>query len=265
MHQESKHIDILIADDEALARKRIVKFLSESNIDCSFTEASSGKEALTYINNQKIDLVFLDIKMTDMNGFELLKQLPEEKIPIIIFVTAFDVFAVQAFEVQAIDFLLKPYKKDRFYEALDRGLKQLKLEQHTIFQHKVSRLIESMQDIDHLESKNHIDTLVLKSKKKYYFLQVSDIKYIKSASYYAEIYTKTDERHVHRISMTDLIAKLDPTMFFRVNRSVIVHKSFIQEVISEGIGDYSVIMNDKVSFVLSKKYRYEFLKRMGIK
>ncbi len=270
MHQESKHIHILIADDEALARKRIVKFLSEGGINGTFTEASSGKETLSYIKNQEIDLVFLDIKMTDMSGFEVIQQLPEDKIPMIIFVTAFYVFAVKAFVLQAIDFLLKPYKKVRFYEALDRGLKQLKLEQQHLFQHKVSKLIQSIEGIDPLASKtaivtSYIDTLVLKSKKKYSFLKVDDIKYIQSASYYAEIYTKTQERHVHRISMTELTTKLDPQLFFRINRSVIVHKSCIQEIISEGVGDYSVIMNDTTSFVLSKKYKLEFLKHMGIK
>lgn len=268
--QELKHIHILIADDEALARMRIVKFLSESDIACTFTEASSGKEALSYIETQKIDLVFLDIKMTDMNGFEVLQQLPEEKIPMVIFVTAFDAFAVKAFEVEAIDFLLKPYKKKRFYEALDRALRHLRLEEQHLFQQKISKLIQSVQGTETLSttsntSTSYIDTLVLKSKKKYYFVQTEDIKYIKSASYYAEIYTKDNQRHVHRISMTELAAKLDPTLFFRINRSVIVHKVSIQEIISEGVGDYSIVMNDTVSFALSKKYRPEFLRHMGIK
>ncbi|GGG22301.1 DNA-binding response regulator [Dokdonia pacifica] len=268
MYQESEHIHILIADDESLARKRVRKFITESTIDCTIIEASSGKEALHVIETYKIDLVFLDIKMTDMSGFEVLQQLPKDKIPIIIFVTAFDAFAVKAFEVQAIDFLLKPYKKDRFYEAFDRGLKQLQLSQQHIFQNKISKLVASIPHLEGypiIENTSYIETLVLKSKKKYYFLKVSDIKYITSSGYYVEIFTETNERHVHRISMTDLLSKLDPAHYFRVNRSVIIHKKHIQEVISEGAGDYSIVMKDKTSYALSKKYKSDFLNHMGIK
>lgn len=268
MHQELENIHILVADDEALARKRIKKFISESVIKHTLTEASNGKEALIAICTKKIDLVFLDIKMTDMSGFDMLQQLPKEKIPIIIFVTAFDAFAVKAFEVQAIDFLLKPYKKDRFYEAFDRGIQQLKLSQQHIFQNKISNLVSSIQDVNdsHISNnKSYIETIVLKSKKKYYFLQVSDIKYITSSGYYAEIFTETNERHVHRISMTELQSKLDPMIYFRINRSTIIHKKHVQEIISEGAGDYSIVMNDKTPFVLSKKYKSDFLKHMGIK
>ena len=269
MRQESENIHILIADDEALARKRIRKFITESPKDYILTEASNGKEALNVIQALQIDLVFLDIKMTDMSGFDMLQQLPKEKIPIIIFVTAFDAFAVKAFEVQAIDFLLKPYKKERFYEAFDRGIQQLKLSQQHIFQSKISKLVSSIQNFENQQSiiqeKKYLETLVLKSKKKYYFLQVTNIKYITSSGYYVELFTKTNERHVHRISMKELISKLDPIAFFRINRSVIIHKKYIHEVISEGIGDYSVVMNDNTSFALSKKYRSTFLNHMGIK
>lgn len=261
-------IHILIADDEALARQRIQTLVLQSEHHCILSEASNGKEAIDLISKEKIDLVFLDIKMTDMTGFQVLQELAPEAIPIIIFVTAFDAFAIKAFEVQAIDFLLKPYKNERFFEAFDRAVNQHNLEQLDQFQHKMRHLIASVNNVDPEQSKpfnTYLNSLVLKVKKKYIFLNVSDIKYILSSGYYAEIYTHDQKRHVHRISMTRLSEQLDPAYFVRINRSVIVHRPRILEVISEGSGDYSVKMDDQNSFSLSKGYKASFLKKMGIK
>ncbi len=216
---------ILIADDEALARKRIVKFLTESEVNSVVFEASNGKEAIKVLNELRPDIVFLDIKMTDMSGFDVLRQVPSENIPIVIFVTAFDDFAVKAFEVRAIDFLLKPYKKERFTQALERGIEQLELEQRIKFQRKVTQFMEFLNEekmMGEASKKTYLESVVLKKNKKYYFVKTSDISYIKSSGYYAEIYTLNGEKHVHRISMSLLIDQLDPKVFSRVNRSTIV-------------------------------------------
>ncbi len=261
-------IKVLVADDEALARKRITGFLSESDKDLIVSEASNGKETLRILNEDLPDLVFLDIKMTDMTGFDVLKELPEERTPVIIFVTAFNAFAVQAFEVQAIDFLLKPYRKERFFESLERGIRQVQLNDQAELRNKLNGLVALMSGNPEMyddPSSRYLKQIVLKKKKRYYFVKVEDIKFITSSGYYAEIFTRSDEKHIYRISMTELAANLDPEHFSRINRSTIISRDHVKEVVSEGMGDYSVVTTDGTSFALTKNYRTAFLQKIGIK
>ena len=257
---------ILVVDDEVLARKRITKLLNETGQFLAIYEASSGKEAISLINEILPDLVFLDIQMTDMTGFDVLKKIDLKKLPIVIFVTAYDSFALQAFEVQAMDFLLKPYKNSRFYNALSRGFELIKLKEKTVFQSKINKLIEFI-DVEKpsVQQHNYLDKIVLKIAKKYYFIKTSQIKYIISAASYVEIFTLNNKKHVYRISMSDFIKKLSPNMFYRVNRSTILNTNQIKEVVSEGLGSFSIVMNDNTSFILTKKYKNDFLKTVNIK
>ncbi|MBX2826763.1 MAG: LytTR family DNA-binding domain-containing protein [Flavobacteriaceae bacterium] len=266
--EDSTPIKILIADDESLARKRIETFLEETPYEITFLQASTGKQTIDRIVNETPDLVFLDIKMTDMTGFDVLQKVPKESIPEIIFVTAFDTFAVQAFEVQALDFLLKPYKKARFLAALERGIARVQQSQEHSFREKVGELMAyisrerpMLDDLSH----GYLEKIVLKSKKKYIFIPTESVSHIKACGYYAEIFTQKGNKHIYRISMTDFIDKLDPKFFSRVNRSAIVNRTFIKEVVSEGLGDFSIVMADQTAFPLSKTYKSTFLKRMGIK
>ncbi len=267
MESKLKRIKILVADDEALARKRIVRFLSESVYPIAILEASNGKETIVSLMNDLPDLVFLDIKMTDMTSFDVLNKIPTQNIPIIIFVTAFNSFAVKAFEVRAIDFLLKPYKKERFFKALNRGVEQLEMTNKKSFQLKVSELMQDFQTKKWEDKKapNYLEQIVLKLNKKYYFVKTTDINYIKSSGYYAEIFTGDNKKHLYRISMTDFLLKLDPEHFSRINRSVIINKKQIKELINEGFGDFSVVLKDGSSFAVTKHYKQDFLLKMGIK
>lgn len=231
-------------------------------------EASTGKETINGILSEQPDLVFLDIKMTDMTGFEVIEHLPKEKIPSLIFVTAYNHFALQAFEVQALDYLLKPFKKERFLEALERGLQRIELDQIKHFQENVKgliRLLEKSKDNPWAEKESYLDKVVLKLNKKYFFLDVSDILYIKASGYYAEIFTTKNQKHLYRTSMGNFIKQLDPHSFSRVNRSAIINRNYLKEVISEGFGDFSLVMNDQETFGISKNYKEEFLQLMGIK
>ncbi|MEM7084711.1 MAG: LytTR family DNA-binding domain-containing protein [Bacteroidota bacterium] len=267
MNSIPKNVKILVADDEALARKRIVKFLTESDVTSTVIEATTGKESVIALNVENPDLVFLDIKMTDMTGFEVLREVPPEKIPVVIFVTAFDTFAIKAFELRAIDFLLKPYKKERFFKALSRGIEQLELTKRRSFQDKVSHLMDIFlaEKWETDSSPKYLDQLVLKLNKRYYFIKTSQMKYIRSSAYYVEIFTVDKKKHLYRISMTELILKLDPEKFSRINRSTIISKDHIRELVSEGMGDFSVIMNDGSSFTVTKHYKSSFLEKMGIR
>lgn len=261
-------IKILIADDEYLARKRIETSLQEVSFPVTLYQASNGKKAIEIILEEAPELVFLDIKMTDMTGFDVLRQLPKELIPEIIFVTAFDAFAVEAFEVQAIDFLLKPYKKSRLMEALERGIQRVRQKENNGFQLKLDRLINyvSRNTTSYgYGEPEYLERIVLKTNKKYIFVETESIQYIKASGYYAEIYTEIGQKHVYRISMTEMSIKLNPSVFSRVNRSAIVNINFIKEIISEGQGDYSIVMLDRTSFPLSKSQKGAFLDKMGIR
>ncbi|MEZ4779749.1 MAG: LytTR family DNA-binding domain-containing protein [Flavobacteriaceae bacterium] len=262
---KSTPIQIVVADDEELARKRIVKFLKEDSRAFKLFEASNGKEALELLHAKDIQLLFLDIKMTDMNGFEVLSYLPENKIPIVIFVTAFDDFAVKAFEVRAIDFLLKPYKKDRFQEALQRGLFQLGLQEKPVFNDKIKELLQVFESQYITQNNSYWDKIVLKEQKRYFFIEVETICYIQSSGYYAEIITEIKQKHLYRISLTDLMENLNPQHFSRINRSTIINRNFLKEIVSEGLGDFSIVMKDETYFTLSKSYKEAFFAETGIK
>nr|WP_321232745.1 response regulator transcription factor [uncultured Psychroserpens sp.] len=260
---------ILVVDDEALARKRIISLLNEVGIIDDISEATSGKEAILEIDKINPSLLFLDIQMTDMTGFDVLRNIDYRKIPIIIFVTAYDVFAVKAFELQAFDFLLKPFKRERFFDTLERAKSKIKLQEQNSFKTRIAELLKFVENESpsaFASSKNYLNQIVLKANNKYSFINTTEIKYITSAAYYAEIYLLNQDKHLYRISsMTDLFSKLNPQEFARVNRSTIIKLSQIKNVISEGMGDYSIIMKDTNSFTLSKKYRNDFLKTMSIK
>lgn len=259
---------IVIVDDEALARKRILKLLVNKDEAYTVYEASSGKEAIAQINKFNPDLVFLDIQMTDMSGFDVLERINSEKSPIIIFVTAYDVFAVKAFEVQAFDFLLKPFNNERFLKTFERSSDKIKNKGQERFKGKIDKLISYLKANDQAvfnNGSNYWEKIVIKTGKKYYFLDIKEIKFITSSGYYAEIFTMDNSKHVYRISMSDFMKNLSPELFSRVNRSTILRLSEIKEVISEGLGDYSIILKDATTFSLSKKYKNSFLMDVKIK
>ena len=241
-----------------LARERAKELLKKKFPKGNVTEAETGKKAIELLLTGTFDLVLLDIQLTDITGFEVLMEIPEDNRPPIIFITAFDEFAINAFEVKAIDFLLKPYKDDRFYEAISR----IKKNNET----SIEELINYLNNIKAVERQNKgkINNVVIKKGNSYYFVPTSSIKYITSSAYYAEIFTQDGAKHVYRISMSDFIEILDDS-FIRVNRSSILKRDEIDKVISEGMGDYSIIMRDTKTFNLSKNYREAFLSSMKIR
>lgn len=257
---------ILVADDEEFARKRVIKLLADTDIECHVVESSTGKETVAQIVEHRPDLVFLDIQMTDMTGFDVLGEVEESQFPIIIFVTAFDHYAVKAFEINALDFLLKPFKKDRFLVAFNRAKEQLATQNKKQYQSNLNEVIQLIQaEKTKRESANYLKKIVIKVGKKYSFVPTEEIKYVISSAYYAEIHTTENRKHLYRSSMNDLMEQLDPTQFSRISRSAIINLSKVVEVISEGQGDYTITMKDNKAFSLSKKYRTAFLETMDIR
>lgn len=260
---------ILVVDDEKLGRKRIVNLLKECNYSEHIYQASSGKEAIKSIKNLNPEILFLDIQMTDMSGFDVLMQINPKILPVVIFATAFDTFALKAFEFQALDFLLKPFNKNRFLTAFHRAIEMIEKNKKSTYQQKIASLLKFVEDTDKNELKSNekfLDKITLKTNNKYFFIAISDIIYIKSAAYYAEIFQENAPKKVHRItSMNALEEKLDPSIFRRINRSTIIRLDYIKSLVSEGLGDYSIIMQNNEVFQLTKKYKADLLKQLNIK
>lgn len=248
---------ILVVDDEKLARERVISLL-KAHGDHEINVASSGKEALKALTKDSFELVFLDIQMTDMTGFDVLVQLDKKQRPPVIFITAYDKFAIKAFEVNAVDFLLKPFKEERFFESIKRidGKNQPNLDS---LMNYLSQVVPELQ-----EHEKGLESIVIKNGNNFYFIDTEEVKYITSSAYYAEIFTLDGKKHIHRISMTDFIKVLGPD-FIRVNRSSILKIGSIERVVSEGMGDYSIVMKDGNTFQLSKNYKTEFMLKMKIK
>ena len=264
----AQDLKILVADDEALARKRILQFLQAEPETFHIREATTGKETIELVHSFGPDLLFLDIKMTDMTGFDVLEQIDLQLMPVVVFVTAFDQFAVRAFEVQAVDFLLKPYKRARFKESLERAMDQVRAKDRSNYLNKLEALLSmAQQRSDSLDAqpRDYLQRLVLKKNKQYYFVPVTEIKMVQADGSYVVVHTKDQQTHLHRMALSALARQLDPKQYTQVNRSSLVNLSFIDKVVSEGKGEYSLILKDGSHVNLSASYRKELLNLMGIK
>lgn len=240
---------ILIADDEPLARETIKMLLKEQpDIDEVF-EAPDGNEALRLAAELTPDIIFLDIEMPGINGIELAKELPPQCV--VIFATAYNEHAVAAFELNAIDYLLKPFDDDRFYTALDRARTRLKEEQQEDYG-KISDIIQQMLADQH---KSYRDRLVIRDPGRIRLVDVDNIVFIAGAGNYAEIHLNDGKQVLHRETLSALEEQLDPAVFVRIHRSSIVRRSAITELRPNDKGDYSVILQNGEVLTLSRRNR----------
>ncbi|WP_211047369.1 LytTR family DNA-binding domain-containing protein [Lutibacter sp. B1] len=254
-------ISTLIVDDEALARQRLVNLVNDVPKLELIGECATGKEAITAINDLEPDVVFLDIQMTDMNGFEVLEKIIVDKKPIVVFVTAYNEYALKAFDFFAFDYLLKPYKDDRFFKSIDNIINFINNKTHSPFEDKINDLLKYVKAGE--TNTCYSEKIPVKLGNKVHFINVCDVKYILASGYYAEIYTN-EKKHLLRESLSNLIELLDPNKFIRIHRSTIVSLNEISELINSNYGEIDVKMNDKTMFRVSKSYKKLFLTKMGL-
>ncbi|MBZ0258490.1 response regulator, partial [bacterium] len=207
----------IIVDDEALARRTIRTSLKEFPQISITAECSNGMEAVEAILQHKPDLIFLDIQMPAMDGLEVINTVGIENMPFVIFVTAFDQYAVEAFEKHAFDYLLKPYSHKRFNTAITRVLNFIEKHQQ---EPQNEKLLQVMQEIQ--PKPQYISRLAIRSTSRIYFLQVSEVDWIEAAGNYVEIHVD-DATHLLSETMSNLENKLDPQLFLRIHRSAIVN------------------------------------------
>ena len=261
-------ISAIIVDDEPLARKGLSLRLAEfDNIDI-VGECKNGIEAVTLIPQVRPDLVFLDIQMPGLNGFQVINKLQELKqpIPLIVFVTAFDSYAIKAFDIHALDYVLKPVDERRLKDAIDKVLLRLEQKQQDGHNQKLARLVadftgDDCEDIlrrlasgESITSNSYPDILAIKDGSEVTRVAINDIQWIDAAGDYMCVHA-TDQTHIMRRTMKELEQELDPRKFVRAHRSAIVNIKFVQKMISHISGEYHLILNNGTELKVSRSYR----------
>jgi len=250
-------IRTLIADDEPLARKGI-RVRLEPQQDISIVgEATDGEEAAEYIQTLKPDLVFLDVRMPGIDGFEVLDRVAPVHMPLTIFVTTYDAYAIRAFEVHAVDYLLKPLSEARLNEALQRVRHELLLRDELEgSQNRLMRLLEFVRGAGSESQFSH--RFVVREKDKFIIVAARDIDWIESAANYVELHSGK-KLFLVRETMRTLESRLDPNQFARIHRSTIVNIARIKEITREGTGDFEVMLLDGTKLRMSRSYQSRLL------
>lgn len=243
-------IKVLIVDDEPLARDRIRQLLEGDEEVEIIGEAGRGQDAVAAIKSLAPDLVFLDAQMPEMDGFAVLEALETEpRLPMIIFVTAFNQHALRAFEVSALDYLLKPYERERFEQALRRAKETLRQAFDSQQQRRIFAMLEELKG-----SGRRLEWLSVKVDERILLLRVSEIDWIEAEGNYVRIHIGK-QSHFLRETISGLEEQLDPKTFVRTQRGAIVNVNRIRELHVWTRGDYRIVLRDGTELTLSRHYR----------
>lgn len=242
----------LVIDDEAPARKRIKMFLQHDGRVEIVGEASDGLEAVEAIERLSPDLIFLDIQMPRLNGFDVLAEIKARPLPLIIFTTAYDQYALKAFEVRALDYLLKPFDEERLQEALARAL---------AWSGNPAQWSQQITDlVDELKGRQrYLQRLLLKTGGKLIMIKTEEIDWIDAEEKYVRLHIGRDQ-HLYRETMNRLEQQLDPEKFIRIHRSHIINLDFLKEITPWSNNDYLVVLKDGTQLNLGRNYRGRLLK-----
>jgi two-component system LytT family response regulator len=254
-HPAKEHpakIRVLIVDDEPLARTNIAVLLRNDPDIGSVGECGSGQEALGEIRVAKPDLLFLDVQMPECDGFDVLELLGSDLPAAIVFVTAYDQYALRAFAAGALDYLLKPFDNARFELALGRAKQRI----GNGFGLPVSGFREARA--------RRLERVVIKSAGEVCFIKVGEIDWIEAADYYACLHIGT-KSHLLRRSMSDLEEDLDPNLFCRVHRSSIVNLERVRGLKLSEDGEYDVLLDNGARLRMSRRYRKQLQERLGLR
>lgn len=233
----------MLVDDEPLARSNLRVLLGNDSEVELIGECGSGAEALVAIREKNPDLLFLDIQMPECDGFDVLEMLGGGLPPAVVFVTAYDQFALRAFEAGALDYLLKPFDDARFRRALDRAKETFAHRKHPA---------------------RPLDRIAIKGAGQVLFVKISDIDWIEAADYYTSLHVGT-KTHLLRRSMAELEQELDPAVFCRIHRSSIVNIAQVEGLKLNPEGEYEVALKHGIRLRLSRRYRKQAQLRLGVR
>lgn len=254
-------IKTVIADDESLARERIRTLLAEDPDIDVVEECASGLETVAAVQTYRPALLFLDIQMPELDGFGVLGQIEEGDIPTVVFVTAYDQYALQAFEVHALDYLLKPFDRDRFQKALQRAKSHVSRHEKGELNTELAALLADLKSgAEQNSEKRYLDRLVVKSKGRVVFLKTDELDWIEAARNYVRLFAG-GQSHLLRDTLSNIETKLDPKQFLRVHRSAIVRIDSIKQLEPWFHGEYVVTLHDGTKLTSSRSYS-ENMKRL---
>jgi two-component system LytT family response regulator len=247
----------LVVDDEPMARERVMSLLQHEDDIEIVGECSDGVQAIAAIHNQTPDLVFLDVQMPGIDGFGVISAIGAERMPIVIFITAYDEYALKAFEVHALDYLLKPFDRDRFQETLKHARASLERRRAGDLGR---RLLALVNDIKPEPPK--FDRLVVKSGGRVFFLRSEEIDWIEAAGNYVRLHLG-EESHLFRETMNRMESRLDARRFVRIHRSRIVNTERIKELQPWFNGEYVVVLRNGTRLPLSRGHRDKLQEQLG--
>ena len=268
-------IRVVVVDDEPLARRRIIRLLTDREGFEIVGEFGSGRKAALAIPEIDPDLLFLDVQMPEMGGFEVLESLSRSRPPVVIFVTAYDDYAVRAFEVHALDYIMKPFDDDRFEAALVHAREQLRMESGDGLRRRLNDVVKALLGVtgapapgpeislDPVRSGNRwLERLVVRSQDRAWFVRVADIEWVEAADYNVRIHT-SERTYTTRETLSGLAEQLDPRRFIRVHRSTIVNIDRVREVQPYFHGAYILLLQDGTEIRLSRARRRAFEEALG--
>ena len=266
-------IRALVVDDEPVARDRVVRLLQQQDDIELVGQCSNGLETVNAIEQLSPDLVFLDVQMPEMDGFEVVRALDAGHVPAVVFVTAYDEYAVRAFEVHALDYLLKPFSSMRFRATLDHARDQLNRYRAGELGRKLLTLAPALWEKSEKSEKseqpdrpspspNRPERLLVRSAGRVHFVRTAEIEWCEAAGNYVRLHVG-QESHLFRETMNSLESKLDPRHFVRIHRSTIVNVEQIEQLRSSLGGESTVILRNGIKLTLSRGYREGFQERLG--
>jgi two-component system LytT family response regulator len=261
-------IRALVVDDEPLARERLQGLLDDRSGVSLVAEAEDGQEAVDALRGQDPDLVFLDVQMPGMSGIDVVEEMGPEAMPVTVFVTAYDQYAIKAFDLAAVDYLLKPFDDERFEQALERAREQIVSQDANALSHRLLRMLKEqdpslLDQVDTESDEAYLERIAVQGRGKARIVSVDDVTHITADGSYAEVHTE-DDTHVIRERMKTLAARLDPSEFVRVHRSAIVRLDEVELILRSGGGDYAVRLQSGTTLSVSRGRIEELQDRLGV-
>lgn len=257
-------IKAVVVDDERPARQRLLDLLEREEGTEIAGIARDGREAVELINATKPDLLFLDIQMPNLDGFGVLASVGPAAMPVTIFVTAYDKYAIQAFEAHALDYLLKPFSDERFEAALQRARQHIRTHRAGELGQQLAQILDEHAGSPEgeLSATQKLERIVLKSGGRVTFLDVNEIDWIEAAGVYVNLHAGANT-YLYRATIGQLMQRLDPKRFVRVHRSAAIHTDRIKELYPRSHGDYMVVLKDGVELTVSRNYRFRLENWLG--
>jgi two-component system LytT family response regulator len=246
----------VIADDEQEARELLKLYLAQQEGIHVVGECQNGRETIAYLKSEAVDLLLLDIEMPGLGGFDVVEQVGLRNLPPTIFVTAYNEYAVRAFEVQAVDYLTKPVEPKRLVQAIDRVREKITAKSALLARSQLDAVLTALQANE--VTKPYPTRLLVKDGDKEILLPVESIEWIEAAEYYCCLHANK-RRYLLRETITDLSNKLDSGRFVRIHRSAIVNLNFIREIYRDGQGDGSIILSNGEQIRMSRSGKQRLL------